>query len=401
MKNNKFDLNSNSELSIDQSRRVESDITRRYSRNPFWLFGRMSSEIQTKRLSQGNSIFVLPLCVVGIYASFLTWALVQEPLTTKVWPHSHERFQYPNVIAVCQATVAMIIGFLYLKWKQSKYDPINLIKDHAKQLALISFTQSTSTPLATYSLQYVDYLTYMLAKSCKMIPVLLVHLLIYRSQISKEKKIVAVLVSLGVTIFTMGGSQPSKKHISHGGLDSGDVPTWVGFGLLGISLFLDGLTNATQDTMLKKSRANELTEKNIKTEKTDKTITGAHLMFALNMFIILWNLPYLGIFHKNQILDALNVIELDPQVLFYLFIYSLCGAVGQCFIFFTLEQYGSLVLIMITVTRKLISMLLSIVVFGKSVNLTQWVGILIVFGGIIWEAINKKAAITSKAKKDK
>lgn len=364
---------------------------------------KMGITTNDNNISQRKSVYVLPLCVIGIYASFLTWALVQEPLTTKVWPHSHQKFQYPNVIAVCQAMVAMIVGFLYLKWKQSKYDPIDLIKDHAKQLALISFTQSTSTPLATYSLQYVDYLTYMLAKSCKMIPVLLVHLLIYRTPISKEKKIVAVLVSLGVTIFTMGGSQPGKKSIKHNVSDSGTLPAWVGFGLLGVSLFLDGLTNATQDTMLKKARTNDTaTEKNLKTKKSDKIITGAHLMFALNMFIILWNLPYLGIFHKNQALDALNVIEMDPEVLVYLFTYSLCGAIGQCFIFFTLEQYGSLVLIMITVTRKMISMLLSIIVFGKNVNLTQWVGIFIVFGGIIWEAMNKKAVITAfKEKKNK
>lgn len=344
-------------------------------------------------------IYVLPLCVIGIYASFLTWALVQEPLTTKVWTNSQSKFQYPNVIAVCQALGAMVLGFLYLKWKGSHYRPLDLIKDHAKQLSLISFTQSASTPLATYSLKHVDYLTYMLAKSCKMIPVLLVHLLIYRTKIDQKKKIVAVLVSLGVTLFTVGGNQGKIK--SSKTMDDHEVSALYGFGLLALSLFLDGLTNATQDTMLKRVRAVQDNGMKEGEEKKDRTITGAHLMFALNLFIILWNVPYLGIFHKGQVINALDLIHNDPEVLLYLFTYSLCGAIGQCFIFFTLEQYGSLVLIMITVTRKMISMLLSIIVFGKSVNLTQWTGIAIVFGGIIWEAMNKKAAIVSKDKKMK
>lgn len=327
--------------------------------------------------------------VVGIYASFLTWALVQEPLNTKVWPESDAKFQCPNVIAIFQAFCAMCIGYCYLKWKKSEYQPWTLIKDHAKPMAIISFTQSTSAPLAAYSLQYVDYLTFMLAKSCKMIPVLLVHLLLYRTPISNEKRIVAILVSLGVTIFTMGGNTKKLVH-SH---ESFKLTNLYGFGMLATSLFLDGLTNATQDKMLK--RASTPTSNN-----QTKTITGSHLMFALNLFIVLWNVFYLTMFHKQQLFDAITMIKLDKEILLYLLTYCICGSLGQCFIFYTLENYGSLVLIMITVTRKMMSMILSIFIFGKTVNMTQWIGIIIVFSGIIWEAMNKRGNIKTKAKKE-
>lgn len=46
----------------------------------------------------------------------------------------------------------------------------------------------------------------------------------------------------------------------------------------------------------------------------------------------------------------------------------------------------------------MVSMILSIIVFGKSVRFQQWVGMFIVFGGITWEAINKKKANIPKAK---
>lgn len=339
--------------------------------------------------------------IVGIYASFLTWALVQEPLNTKVWPQSDAKFQCPNVIAIFQAFCAMCIGYCYLKWKKSSYQPWTLIKDHAKAMAIISFTQSTSAPLAAYSLQYVDYLTFMLAKSCKMIPVLLVHLLLYRTPISNQKKIVAVLVSMGVTIFTIGGSSKKVTHSSQ----SFNVTNLYGFGLLATSLFLDGLTNAKQDKMLKKASPSSGKIDKSNKEKEEKapqakTITGSHLMFALNLFIVLWNIVYLTIFHKQQIFDAINIIQLDNEILLYLFTYCICGALGQCFIFYTLENYGSLVLIMITVTRKMMSMILSIVIFGKTVNITQWVGIIIVFSGIIWEAMDKKNSAKAKVKKE-
>ncbi|EJS41502.1 hut1p [Saccharomyces arboricola H-6] len=330
----------------------------------------------------------LAICAIGIYATFLTWALVQEPLATRTWPNSMEKFQFPNVIALMQATVAMLMGFLYLKWKKVEYPPMKMMQDNWKQLMLISFTQSSSGPLATTSLKYVDYLTYMLAKSCKMIPVLLVHLLLYRTPISNQKKVVAVLVSLGVTIFTIGGNNGKKLKRS---LESdGSHHKLHGFGLLSSSLFLDGLTNATQDKLLKANKAKE--------KGTQCLITGAHLMFTLNLFVILWNVLYFIVVDYKQWENAVSVLVKDPQVWGYLMLYSVCGATGQCFIFYTLEQFGSLVLIMITVTRKMVSMILSIVVFGKTVGFKQWVGIFIVFGGITWEALGKRKTCSPKVK---
>lgn len=330
----------------------------------------------------GRNGYMLVVCAAGIYASFLTWALVQEPLNTNVWPNSKEQFHSPNVIAIVQASAAMLIGYFYLKYKGTRYSPLQLFWDYKWDMALTSFTQSTSAPLASYSLQYVDYLTYMLAKSCKMIPILMVHLLLYRAAIPQAKKIVAILVTLGVVIFTIG-SNNSKIAISD------QSTSMLGYFLLSLSLFLDGLTNATQDKMLK---SNKLNNKDAKY----KLITGAHLMFALNMFIIIWNVSYLIVIDRTQWDRALHLMTMDVEIYKYLVIYAICGALGQCFIFYTLENYGSLVLVMITVTRKIISMILSIVVFGKAVKFTQWIGIGIVFGGITWEAMNKNAESAGK-----
>lgn len=322
----------------------------------------------------GKGSIKLLFGATGIYASFLTWALVQEPLTTRVWPNSGVRFQAPGLTALVQAAVAMLVGMAYMRWKRSGYGAVRLLKEHRKELAVISLMQSVSAPLAAFSLQYVDYLTYMLAKSCKMIPVLLVHLLIYRTPIPRGKKLVALVVTAGVTTFTLGGSHGNK-------VSSGGSSSIAGFGLLILSLFLDGMTNATQDEMLRKNRERQ---------KADTVITGAHLMFALNFFMVLYNTFYLLVLDKAQLRAAKVLLAADPDILRYLITYAICGAIGQCFIFFTLEEYGSLVLVMITVTRKMISMLLSIVVFGKRVGAAQWLGIITVFGGISWEALSKR-----------
>lgn len=310
--------------------------------------------------------FKLLATVSGIYITFLTWSLIQEPLNTNIWPNSQSKFQYPCVINISQALVATIIGWAYLSFQGSDYNVLDFLKNHCYDIVIISLTQASSSPLALYSLEYVDYLTYMLAKSCKLIPILIVHILFYRTSIPKTKKIVAGVVTIGVTLFTLGG--PKKMNTQSTSL--------YGFLLLFFSLFLDGLTNATQDTLLKRN--------------VNKKITGAHLMFALNFAIILWNIGYILLFKDNQWKQPIEMIFLDPEILKYLFTYAICGALGQCFIFYTLEQYGSLLLVMITVTRKMMSMLLSIILYGHTVTFLQWLGIIAVFGGIILEAKLKR-----------
>lgn len=315
-----------------------------------------------------NDILKPVFAVGGIYCSFLTWALLQEPLNTKVWPNSGCTFQLPCIVALTQACVAMVCGLLYLRQKRPVYTLSCFWKDHYKDMMMISLSQAVAAPLASYSLSYVDFLTYMLAKSCKLLPVLMVHLVIYRTPIPRTKKLVAVIVTLGITIFTLDGKKTGAKKDE-------ESKSVLGFVLLGMSLFLDGLTNAKQDKLFQNAK---------------QKISGAHLMFALNLFLIMWNALYMLLWDRNQLSKGVQMLHADPQIGRYLLAYACCGAVGQCFIFYTLEKYGSLVLVMVTVTRKMVSMLLSIVVYGHSVSVQQWVGILIVFVGVVCEATAKK-----------
>ena len=88
--------------------------------------------------------------------------------------------------------------------------------------------------------------------------------------------------------------------------------------------------------------------------------------------------------------------------------FAACGAIGQLFIFETLEHFGSLTLVYashslqvssftdyamyrtVTLTRKLFTMLLSVVVYRHTLASGQWAGAAIVFAGIALEAWVKR-----------
>lgn len=88
--------------------------------------------------------------------------------------------------------------------------------------------------------------------------------------------------------------------------------------------------------------------------------------------------------------QAIRFCVEHPGAVVPLISYALLGGLGQLFIFETISHFGSLTLVMVTVTRKLVTMLLSVVVFGHKLRPGQWLGVAVVFVGIGLEAGMKR-----------
>lgn len=105
---------------------------------------------------------------------------------------------------------------------------------------------------------------------------------------------------------------------------------------------------------------------------------------------------------SHELVEATSFMSRHPVVLYDVLGFASCGAIGQLFIFYTLARFSSLLLVTVTVTRKMLTMLLSVVWFGKSLSTGQWLGVGLVFGGIGVEAEvgrREKAAQQQQKKK--
>mmetsp|Transcript_33759 Transcript_33759/g.132688 ORF Transcript_33759/g.132688 Transcript_33759/m.132688 type:complete len:88 (+) Transcript_33759:1696-1959(+) len=78
-----------------------------------------------------------------------------------------------------------------------------------------------------------------------------------------------------------------------------------------------------------------------------------------------------------------------------LFMFSLSSSAGQVFVFYILRNYSALICTAVTTTRKFFTVLVSIVYYNHSLSLQQWLAVLMVFGGILWEAVDHIAQKTS------
>lgn len=65
---------------------------------------------------------------------------------------------------------------------------------------------------------------------------------------------------------------------------------------------------------------------------------------------------------------------------------------------YTLAHFSSLLLVTVTVTRKMLTMIVSVVWFGHKIQGMQWAGVGLVFGGIGVEGLIQRQEKAAKEK---
>ncbi|EMD60435.1 hypothetical protein GGP41_000755 [Bipolaris sorokiniana] len=348
-------------------------------------------------------LFQLVICVAGIYGSFMTWAWIQERLTTTTHGPSNQRFTYSIFLNTVQSAFAAITGLIYL-FASAKKDPktgvrtvLPIFPSRSILLPLlgIALTSSLASPFGYASLKHIDYVTFILAKSCKLLPVMFLHISLFQKRYPLYKYAVIGFVTLGVAVFTLYSPSTAKKAAKKSGALNADASHTVGLVLLGVNLLFDGLTNTVQDHIFTSFRG----------------FTGPQMMCAQNIMSTALTVSYLLItpllastplasslgLATSELSDALGFITKYPAVGADVLMFSACGAIGQVFIFHTLAHFSSLLLVTVTVTRKMLTMVWSVWWFGHEITSMQWVGVGLVFGGIGAEAAMGRREKAKKA----
>jgi UDP-galactose transporter B1 len=100
---------------------------------------------------------------------------------------------------------------------------------------------------------------------------------------------------------------------------------------------------------------------------------------------------YSVIVHED---DTLSKIIEDPALLNKVILISVCGALGQIFIYLTISLHDCLMLSVFTTSRKCLSVVLSSIIFKHSFSNAQWLGASMVLGGTILEVYTKHQSKT-------
>eukprot|EP00062_Callorhinchus_milii_P016067 gi/632966964/ref/XP_007899712.1/ PREDICTED: solute carrier family 35 member B1 [Callorhinchus milii] len=303
------------------------------------------------------------VCFLGVFVCYFYYGILQETITRGKYGEKQEKFSYATTLVFVQCIINAIFAklIIYVFEKPSPERTPYWLYAACSMSYLGAMVSSNS------ALQYVSYPTQVLGKSCKPIPVMILGVTIGKKRYPLAKYLCVLLIVIGVALFMYKPQKGTGETEHHS----------IGFGefLLLLSLTLDGLTGVSQDNM----RANFQ--------------TGANRMM-LN--VNLWSSLFLGIgvLCTGEIWEFLSFTERHSSVIYNIFLFSLTSALGQSFIFMTVVYFGPLTCSIITTTRKFFTILGSVLIFGNPISFLQWIGTVLVFLGLGFDAKFGKGAKT-------
>lgn len=317
----------------------------------------------------------LLICTLGIYACYLGYGLAQEGVYKPT--AKGEKFGFTAFLLLAQCFTNAIFALLVLAYKAAT----GAEKD-APALAPILFSLKPLVMSGSYvtamfcsneALKFVSYPTQAVGKSCKMIPVMLMGVILGTKKYGFMDYFCVALITAGIVMFNLAKSK------------AGGENSTVGLALLFASLVLDGTTGSVQEGIQGK-------------HKTSST----QMMFLCNF----WAIVFAGAacVAQGQLEPALAFVANNPDFQVKLGIFSLASALGQNFIFLTIQWFSALTCSTITTTRKFFTVLASVFYYGHTLKQQQWYGTALVFIGIFVNMQQKhakgKKAAAAKGKKD-
>lgn len=312
-------------------------------------------EITTKMSKQGlpDSAKLL-IGAGGVYAAFLYYGSLQEDVFRYVSADGNS-FKQAWFLQVLEALANVVIGFAGMQLMgPTKNIPLPMFaisgasQVTAKACTSLALANGLSFPVAT------------LAKSGKMAPVMAGSLLLGGATYSVREYVQVAMIIGGTAVVSMG----KKK----GGSQSNSA---LGVAYIIGSLVLDGVTAGFQ----KRLKA-ETAKAGVKPKPYD-------FMFWTNLFMC--GVACIVALALGEFTSGLAYCASNPEILPMIVKFSLCSAVGQSFIFYTIANFDPLVLSTVTTTRKIFSVLLSIFMKGHSLSVTGWSGIGLACLGIVSE----------------
>ena len=266
---------------------------------------------------------LLCYCLFGLMGSYLTWGVLQEQIMTQEYTDAEGKnkahFKDSQFLVFTNRVLGFLITAVYLIAK-------NKLKHRAPifKYSFASFSNIMSAWFQYEALKFVNFPTQVLAKSCKIIPVMIMGKIISRNKYEFYEYLTAVMISFGMIFFLTGSADESKKTA---------FTTITGVFLLTMYMIFDSFTSNWQGELFKTYQ-----------------MSSIQMMCGVNLFSTLFTATSLMI--QGGFYASLQFAVHHPQFVMHCVVLSISSAVGQLFIFYTIATFGPVVFTIIMTLRQ-------------------------------------------------
>ncbi|CAK8692289.1 unnamed protein product [Clavelina lepadiformis] len=331
--------------------------------------------------------FVLLCCAAGLQASYLTWGVIQERIMTREYGKQDgvpgEKFTNSQFLVFVNRLLALTVAGIYITvFRQPKHScPLY-------RFSFASFSNIMSSWFQYEALKFVSFPTQVLGKACKVIPVMLMGKVVSGNIYEVYEWVTAGMLSVGISLFLLSSGSGSAQDSS--GLDSAGAYSPMVASFSGLILMLgymafDSFTSNWQGKLFKVHK-----------------MSSIQMMFGVNLFSCIFT--SCSLLEQGGFFEAFAFMMKHWDFAVHSVILSICSAVGQLFIFYTISEFGAVIFTIIMTLRQAFAILLSCFIYGHPVGLLGIVGILVVFIALFLRiyarsrksVINKTASTTTK-----
>ena len=189
---------------------------------------------------------------------------------------------------------------------------------------------------------------------------------------------VALCIGVGIAMF-MTSTDDLQVGFGYNIYDQKASATWTGIMLLGLFLFFDSFTSQWQSRMFQRHRDLSMVE----------------LMIATSAFSTLLSL--ITLIHSHELGPAIDFVFRHSEIHLHFFLFSICSTIGQLLIFYTIKNFGAVVFTIIMTTRVVMSIALSVYMYGHKVTEIGFFGLVLVMTAVCYR-VKRKAEGTQLIK---
>jgi solute carrier family 35 (UDP-galactose transporter), member B1 len=319
----------------------------------------------TRLLSVGTSgshkVWQLLFGAAGIYSAYLYYGVVQEDLFRYRSAVGGVGFSFVWALQVLESAVTIVIGYFGRKFCGGR-----------DNLPLMPFFKSGASQLAAKALMSLSlaaglsFPVVVLAKSAKIVPVMIGQLLMGGSSYTVRDYTFAVLIVAGTSLLSIGNT---SEHVVSGS------DTLMGLVLITLSLTADGFTGGLQK----------------KLKRVTVSMAPTTYDFLYFSHIAQFCVAIVICFVTGEVRTAPVYVMNNPTIWWWIGASCLCSAVGQCFIFYVISCFDPVVCTTITTTRKMISVMFSISFKGHHLSSWGYAGLGLAVTALLLEVEGKYA----------
>jgi solute carrier family 35 (UDP-galactose transporter), member B1 len=290
----------------------------------------------------------------GIYSAYLTYGHIQEDVF-RFRSEDGGRFQYVWLLQVLESVSNVAVGWLARSYfggtpgvNMSLFWSSGSSQVFAKALTSLALSAGLSFPVCT------------LAKSAKMVPVMLGQLCLGGTSYSLQDYLLAGAIVLGTAMLSLGEAHKKAEGSSSA----------LGMVFIILSLIADGLTAGLQKRLKATSQPS-----------TYDFLLFTNIAMATTAFAIA--------VITGDFVHGWRFLNENPSIRSLIATVCLCSAIGQSFVFFVVAQFDPLVCATITTTRKILSVVWSISTKGHVISTQGCLGLGMAISGLLFEIQSK------------